>query len=106
VITISLNHHILKTAHGSNILAISTLCARASRVIPNHAPIGGYRLRFFFREDFSCSYGLYPIETRQHILYECRRFNKYWNPRRDLISHFIMFPESNPNVFAFSNPIT
>ena len=42
------------------------LYARATRVITNHAPISKYRLHFFSREEFSCSYSLYPIETRQH----------------------------------------
>ena len=84
----------------------NSLCARALRVITNHAPIGEYRLRFFPREDFSCPCRLYPIESRNHILHECRRFNEYWNPRRDLISHFILFLEFNPNAFAFANPIT
>ena len=39
------------------------LCARATRVITNYAPISEYRLRFFFREEFSCLYRLYPIES-------------------------------------------
>jgi len=82
------------------------LCARATRAITNHAPIGEYRLRFLPREDFSCPCSFYPIESRRHILHECRRFNKYWNPRRDSISHFILFLEFNPNAFAFANPIT
>ena len=84
----------------------NSLCARASRVITNHTPIGEYRLRFFPREEFSCPSRQYPIETRCHILHECKRFNKYWNLRRDSIGHFIMFLELNPNVFAFSKPIT
>jgi len=41
----------------------NSLCARATRLITNHAPIGEYRLRFFPREDFSCPYGLYTIES-------------------------------------------
>ena len=44
--------------------------------ITNHAPIGEYQLCFFPREEFSCLYGLYSIETRCHILYNYRRFNK------------------------------
>jgi len=40
------------------------LCARASRTIVNHAPIGKYRLRFFPKEEFKCPCGHYPIETR------------------------------------------
>jgi len=42
----------------------NSLCARATRAIVNHTPIGEYHLRFFPREDFSCPCGLYPIETR------------------------------------------
>jgi len=79
----------------------NSLYARALRAITNHAPISEYRLRFFPREEFRCLCRLYPIETRCHILYECRRFNKYWNPRRDLSSHFVMFLEFNPSVFTF-----
>ena len=79
---------------------------RASRAITNHTQIGKYRLKFFLSEEFKCSCGQYPIETRCHILYKCRRFNKYWNSRRDSIAHFVMFLEYNPNVFVFPNDIT
>jgi len=53
------------------------LYTRASRAITNHAPIGEYRLRFFPKESFTCPCGIYSIETRQHILHECHRFNNY-----------------------------
>ena len=79
----------------------NSLCARAVRAITNHAPIGEYRLRFFPEMDFSCLCSNYPIETRRHILHEWRRFNGYWNPRRDSLSHFVMFLTANPNAFAF-----
>jgi len=79
------------------------LCARATRAITNHAPIGEYRLRFFPNEDFSCPCKEYPIESRRHILFECKRFNGYWNPRRDTLKHFIMFLTANPNAFAFND---
>ena len=55
----------------------NSLCAHATRVITNHAPIGEYRLRFFPREEFKYSCSLYPIESRCHILHECGRFNSY-----------------------------
>ena len=51
------------------------LCARATRVIVNHTLIGKYRLRFFPREDFMCLCSKYPIKTRCHILYNCKKFN-------------------------------
>ena len=81
----------------------NSLCTRVTRVIVNHAPIGEYRLRFFSWKDFSCLCRSYPIETKHHILYECRRFNVYWNPRRDLISYFVLFLELNSSVFLFGN---
>ena len=40
-------------------------CARATRAITNHAPIGEYYLRFFPKEDISCSCRSYPTETRK-----------------------------------------
>ena len=80
---------------------LNSLCARVTRAITNHAPIGEYRLRFFPREEFKCPCGVYPIESRRHILHDCSRFNGYWNLRRDSLSHFVMFLKTNPNVFAF-----
>jgi len=77
------------------------LYTRAIRAIINYAPIGEFWLCFFSYRDFSCLCGPYPIESRQHILYECRRFNKYWNPRWDSISHFIQFLERNPGAFTW-----
>ena len=79
------------------------ICARTMRAITNHAPIGEYQLRFFPYKDFSCPCNNYPIESRRHILHECKRFNGYWNPRRDSLSHFTMFLVANPNAFAFTN---
>ena len=81
----------------------NSLCARAVRAITNHAPIGEYRLCFFPNMDFTCPCNNYPIETRRHVLHECRRFNGYWNPRRDTLSHFVMFLMANPNAFVFTN---
>ena len=82
---------------------LNSLCAHAMRAITNHAPIGEYRLRFFPREKFKCLCGLYPIESRWYILHECRRFNRYWNPRWDSLNHFVMFLEANPNAFTFND---
>ena len=79
----------------------NSLCARATRAITNHAPIGEYHLQFFPNEEFKCPCRNYPIETRRHILHECMRHNGYWNPRRDLLSHFVIFLIANPKAFAF-----
>ena len=85
---------------------LNLFCTRATRVIMNHALIGKYRLRFFSWENFSYPCSNYPIKSRHHILYECKRYNKYWNPRKDTISHFILFLEFNHSAFAFANAIT
>ena len=81
----------------------NSLYACTMRAITNHAPIGEYRLRFFPNENFKCPCNNYPIKSRRHILHKCRRFNGYWNPRRDLLNHFTMFLITNPNAFAFTN---
>jgi len=78
----------------------NSLCIHVSRAITNYTPIGEYRLRFFPKKDFKCPCGVYSIESRRHILYNCERFNSYWNPRRDTLSHFVMFLKANPNTFA------
>ena len=90
----------LKTFGHSNFL-----CACATRDITNHAPIGKYRLKFSPRKEFKCPCSLYPIESRHHILHECGRFKGYWNPRRDSLSHFVMFLETNLSVFTFSDAL-
>ena len=82
---------------------LNSLCMHMTRTITNHASISEYRLRFFPREEFKYSYSVYLIESRRHILHNCSRFNSYWNPRRDSLSHFVMFLKANPNAFAFLN---
>jgi len=79
----------------------NSLCTRATRAIVNYAPTSECQLRFFPKEGFMCSYGLYPIELRWYILYECNRFNNYWNLRKDTIAHFTLFLEYNNNAFSF-----
>ena len=74
----------------------NSLCVCATRAITNHAPIGKYQLRFFPSEEFRCPCGNYPIESRRHILHDCTKFNGYWNPRQDSLSHFVMFLVANP----------
>ena len=79
----------------------NSLCVRATRAITNHAPIGEYCLWFFPRENFSYLCNLHPIKTRCHILHKCKRFNEYWNSRKDSIAYFVQFLVLNPSVFAF-----
>jgi len=84
----------------------NSLYTRATRAITNYVLIGEYHLRFFPRENFSCSCRNYPIKSRHHILYECRRFNNYWNPNRTSLNHFIAFLEYNTGAFSFNKDIT
>ena len=84
---------------------LNSLCARATRAITNHTPIGEHRLRFFPREEFKYPCSLYSIESRCHILHKCGRFNGYYNLRRDSLSHFVMFLETNLSAFTFSNSL-
>jgi len=79
----------------------NSLCTHATRAITNHAPIGEYKLRFFLNEEFKCPCEVYPIESRRHILHDCRRFNGHWNPRRDSLNYFVMFLKVNPDAFTF-----
>ena len=83
----------------------NSLCAHATRAITNHGLIGEYWLRLFPNKEFKYLCGNYPIESRRYILYECTRYNRYWNPRRDSFSHFVMFLIANPKAFMFiDNP--
>jgi len=82
------------------------LCVKAIKAIVNHTPIGEYCLRFFLQEDFAYPCSVYPIEIRKHILYECKRYNNYWNPRRDILAYFTLFLEFNSNAFSFGESIT
>ena len=81
----------------------NSLYARAFRAITNHTLISEYRIRSFPRKDFSCPCRSYSIKSRYHILYGCRRFSNYWNLRRDLIRHFVLFLEFNAGAFTFCN---
>ena len=85
---------------------LNSLYMKATRDITNHTPTGEYYFFFFPKEDFSCLCESYPIKSRHHILYKCRRFNNYWNPMRDTISQFVSFLEFNLNAFSFGKSIT
>ena len=81
-------------------------CARATRAITNHVPIGEYHLRFFPKENFNCLCRSYPIESRCHILHKCRRYNNYWNHNRESLNHFVTSLEFNPRAYSFHEGIT
>jgi len=82
------------------------LYAWTTWAITNYAPIREYWLRFFPREKFSCLCEVYLIKSRHYILYDYRRFNKYWNSIRNTISQFIAFLEFNLNTFFECKSIT
>ena len=68
----------IKDSTWINLLGHSnSLYVRATRAITNYASIGEYYLRFFSKEDFSCPYENYPIESRHHILHKYRRYNNF-----------------------------
>ena len=80
-----------------------TLCARATRAILNHAPIGEYRAQFHPQEPAACPCGEVDLKTRAHILTDCPRFTK----DRVTLPHpclgdLIKFLTSNPTAFAFT----
>ena len=77
------------------------LCAHATRAITNYAPIEEYHLRFFPNKDFKYPCGNYPIKSIRHILHNCMRHNRYWNPRRDSLCNFVLFLIANPKAFMF-----
>ena len=76
-----------------------------SMLFPRGIDHNKYQLRFF-PEPFKCLCRSYSIESKYHILYNCRRYNKYWNLNRELLKNFITFLEFNPEVFFFHKKIT
>ena len=84
----------------------NSLCTRTTRIIVNYVPINEYQLRFFSQKEFKCLCSLYPIKSRHYILYKYRRYNNYWNPRRNSIMYFILFLEFDSNAFFFRDSIT
>ena len=75
-------------------------------MIVSHAPICEYRLRFFSQKEFKYPYSLYSIKTRHYILHKYKRYNNYWNSRRNTITHFILFLEFNSRAFLLREYIT
>jgi len=84
----------------------NSLYTHITKAITNHASTGEYYLRFFPEESFTCLCSNYPIEIRNHILYECRQYRKYWSSKRNSLKDIIAFLEFNPGVFSFHKGIT
>ena len=83
----------------------NSICTHIMRLVTNHTPRSKYRLRFFPKESIAYPCGNYSIETRRHILFECPRYNKYWNPRRESLMDILMFLKFNPEAFCFQDSI-
>ena len=84
------------------VVGFLTLCARATRAILNHAPIGEYRQRFFPAECTQCPCGHCQVETRRHIFANCSRFAH--SPLIDpspSIKDLVDFLKEHPSAFAF-----
>ena len=81
-----------------------TLCARVTRAILNHAPIGEYKQCFFPTEYTQCLYGHCQVETWWHIFANCSRFaySLLIDPSPS-IKDFVNFLKEHPSVFAFSS---
>ena len=102
--TISLNRHTSMVACGSKPLVPPTFYVLALQEPSQTTPLQqNIDYNFSQRKIFKCLYGLYSIEIRKHILYEYIRHNGYWNSRRDLFYHFVMFLSANSLAFAFIN---
>ena len=81
----------------------NSICARFTRMMLGHAPIGEYRQRFFPNASVQCPCGEVEVETREHIFMQCRRYDASLRPRDICISSFVEFITGNPTSFCFDN---
>jgi len=81
----------------------NSTCARITRLITNHASTREYHQRFFPQEEILCNCGLNLLETRDHILYECKKYNEAWRPPDLSIFSILIFLKGNPSAFCFDD---
>jgi len=81
----------------------NSVCARFTRMMLGHAPIGEYRQRFFPNTPIHCPCGEADVETREHIFMQCKQFDSSSRPRDICISSFVEFIIGNPTSFCFDN---
>jgi hypothetical protein len=81
--------------------ADNPLVARFCCAVLNHAPIGAFRAWLNVTEDPSCSCGETTVESREHILFYCRKYQDRARPLLNVQS-FIKFLIKNPLAFAFT----
>ena len=84
----------------------NSMCAHITRLITNHASIGKYQLRFFSKEFFTYMCREYPIKMRRYILFDCARYKKSWNSKRESLKDVLIFLKFNPRIFFFQKDIT
>jgi len=81
----------------------NSICARFTRMMIGHAPIGEYKQRFFPNESPQCPCGEAEVETREHIFMQCKRYDASFRPRDIKIASFVNFIVGNPTSFCFDN---
>jgi len=82
----------------------NSICARATCLITNHAPIGEYRARFHPNKNTSCLCSSTQLETRHHILRQCPLYKGH-NCVGYVLSKIVDFLQSNPRAFCFMDSI-
>jgi hypothetical protein len=82
----------------------TSLYARFTRAVTNHAPIGAYRARFHLDPGRSTSCPGHPEsdETRFHILNECDWYVRRITYDYEQIEDVILFLIDNPLAFSFT----
>jgi len=79
----------------------NTICARLTRLITNHAPIGEYYQCFFPNKNPQCPCNNGSIETRSHILSQCDLYSSGVTAYDLSLSGTINFLKRNPNASSF-----
>lgn len=101
--TASSNPFLKKAGHDSR------LFARFVRFLTGHAPIGEFRDRFKLDGPVDCLCG-HPVESIQHIIWECPIWIRNWAPRSrilevleslDPFTNILWFLKYNPLVATF-----
>ncbi|KAF8873074.1 hypothetical protein BD779DRAFT_1571137, partial [Infundibulicybe gibba] len=87
----------------------NALTAKIIRLSTAHAPIGEYRRDFHPNEPSACP-TCATLETREHILFMCPRFNRSrcfnegdFAKSTQQLSWITKFLEKNPTAFAFDS---
>ena len=55
---------------------------------------------------FSYNKPMQPLETCNHIMYNCKHYQQSWNPKQQSLKDIITFLEFNQSAFCFQEGIT